>query len=213
MCCYCDKLKSSGVIAISGEENDQKVVVNLERGKPRDLRGIENIYMGGNDRIYVSMGPKVFDMYQKAKAYKENKTESGETDTEIEPDATTSYDTKTQTTVKKPANASYRNNPSPEGIQESENEAPTSDTNEVSNNAGVANIMNSMKDSMNNLTPPDVQRRMRQEQNEKMIKSLGSSGNVLKKFFGTDDVYAIETSAKEIEYGNSKPSEKSSESK
>ena len=47
-----------------------KVECELERGKPRDLRGIEMMYMNGNDRIYSSMGPKVFDMYTAAKEYK-----------------------------------------------------------------------------------------------------------------------------------------------
>jgi len=47
-----------------------KVECDLERGKPRDLRGIEAIYMNGNDRIYSSMGPHVFDMYTHAKEYK-----------------------------------------------------------------------------------------------------------------------------------------------
>ena len=47
-----------------------KVECDLERGKPRDLRGIEMMYMNGNDRIYSSMGPKVFDMYTAAKEYK-----------------------------------------------------------------------------------------------------------------------------------------------
>ena len=47
-----------------------KVECELERGKPRDLRGIEMLYMNGNDRIYSSMGPKVFDMYTAAKEYK-----------------------------------------------------------------------------------------------------------------------------------------------
>lgn len=49
-----------------------KVTVELTRGKPRDLRDIEKLYMHGNDRIFTSMGPKVFDMYKHAKAYKEN---------------------------------------------------------------------------------------------------------------------------------------------
>lgn len=50
-----------------------KVTCELERGKPRDLRDIEKLYMHGNDRIFTSMGPKVFDMYKHAKQYKGNK--------------------------------------------------------------------------------------------------------------------------------------------
>lgn len=51
-----------------------KVTCELERGKPRDIRGIEQIYMHGNDRIYTSMGPKVFDMYRHAQDYKGSRT-------------------------------------------------------------------------------------------------------------------------------------------
>lgn len=50
-----------------------KVTCELTRGKPRDLRDIEKLYMHGNDRIFTSMGPKVFDMYKHAKSYKGNK--------------------------------------------------------------------------------------------------------------------------------------------
>ena len=50
-----------------------KVVVELDRGKSRDIRDIEKLYMHGNDRIYTSMGPKVIKMYEKAKTYKNQK--------------------------------------------------------------------------------------------------------------------------------------------
>lgn len=49
-----------------------KVECDLTRGKPRDLRQIEMMYMNGNDRIYHSMGPKIFDMYTHAHEYKES---------------------------------------------------------------------------------------------------------------------------------------------
>lgn len=47
-----------------------KVTCELERGKPRDIRDIEKLYMHGNDRIYTSMGPKIFDMYEHSKEYR-----------------------------------------------------------------------------------------------------------------------------------------------
>ena len=53
-----------------------KVTVELDRGKPRDLRDIEKLYMQGVDRIYSPMGEKVFDMYKNAELYKSSK-ESG----------------------------------------------------------------------------------------------------------------------------------------
>lgn len=50
-----------------------KVTVELTRGKPRDIRDIERLYMHGNDRIYTSMGPEIEQMYKNAKNYKGNK--------------------------------------------------------------------------------------------------------------------------------------------
>lgn len=61
-----------------------KVTCELKRGKPRDIRDIERIYMHGNDRIYTSMGPKIFDMYKHAQEYKGNKLSiKGNSDTEV----------------------------------------------------------------------------------------------------------------------------------
>lgn len=62
-----------------------KVTCELERGKPRDIRGIEQIYMHGNDRIYTSMGPKVFKMYEESEEYKgkRNVQFRGEVNTEV----------------------------------------------------------------------------------------------------------------------------------
>ena len=50
-----------------------KVVCELDRGKGRDNRDIESLYMHGNDRIYSSMSQKVLDMYNNASQYKANK--------------------------------------------------------------------------------------------------------------------------------------------
>ena len=46
-----------------------KVTCELTRGKTRDIRDIEKIYMHGNDRIYSPMGPKIFDMYKNSQEY------------------------------------------------------------------------------------------------------------------------------------------------
>ena len=51
-----------------------KVTVELDRGKPRDLRDIEKLYLQGTDRIYTSMGDKVFDMYKNSELYKASRT-------------------------------------------------------------------------------------------------------------------------------------------
>lgn len=51
-----------------------RVTCELTRGKPRDLREIEKMYMHGNDRIYHGMGKKIFDMYQSAQEYQSRKS-------------------------------------------------------------------------------------------------------------------------------------------
>jgi hypothetical protein len=47
-----------------------KVVVELDRGKPRDIRELEKIYMHGNDRVYQSMSKKIFEMYKNSREYR-----------------------------------------------------------------------------------------------------------------------------------------------
>ena len=55
-----------------------KVECELTRGIPRDLRGIQTIYMNGNDRIYATMGPEIFDLYTHAKLYRKENTTSAQ---------------------------------------------------------------------------------------------------------------------------------------
>lgn len=59
-----------GPLGLDDFPTNLKVTCTLKRGKPRDLREIEKMYMHGNDRIYFSMGPKVMDMYKVADEYK-----------------------------------------------------------------------------------------------------------------------------------------------
>lgn len=66
-------IEHSGPLGLDDFPTGLKVVVDLDRGKPRDLRDIEKLYMQGNDRIYSSMSDKVFDMYKNAELYKKNK--------------------------------------------------------------------------------------------------------------------------------------------
>lgn len=60
----------TGPLGLDDFPTGLKVVCQLERGKPRDLREIEMLYMNGNDRIYHGMGPYVFEIYNHAKGYK-----------------------------------------------------------------------------------------------------------------------------------------------
>lgn len=63
-------IEHNGPLGIDDFPTGLKVTVELDRGKPRDLRDIEKLYMQGNDRIYHSMGPKVFDMYKNSELYR-----------------------------------------------------------------------------------------------------------------------------------------------
>lgn len=82
-------IEHTGPLGLDDFPTGLKVTCELTRGKPRDLREIEKMYMLGNDRIYHGMGPKVFDMYKAAQDYQskrgisfkqyESFIESGET--------------------------------------------------------------------------------------------------------------------------------------
>jgi hypothetical protein len=63
-------IEHSGPLGLDDFPTGLKVTVELDRGKPRDLRDIEKLYMQGNDRIYSSMSDKVFDMYKNSELYK-----------------------------------------------------------------------------------------------------------------------------------------------
>lgn len=66
-------IEHQGPLGLDDFPTGLKVTVELDKGKPRDLRDIEKLYMQGNSRIYSSMGPKVFDMYKNAELYKKDK--------------------------------------------------------------------------------------------------------------------------------------------
>ena len=51
-----------------------RVTCELDRGKSRDSRDIERLYMFGQERIYHPMNEKVFDMYKYCKEYKSDDT-------------------------------------------------------------------------------------------------------------------------------------------
>lgn len=69
-------IEHQGPLGLDDFPTGLKVTVQLDRGKPRDLRDIEKLYMQGNDRIYTSMGDKVFDMYKNSEEYKIKKKQN-----------------------------------------------------------------------------------------------------------------------------------------
>ena len=64
------QIEHYGPLGLDDFPTGLKVTCTLTRGKSRDIRDIEKLYMKGNDRIYSPMGPKIFDMYKNAKEYK-----------------------------------------------------------------------------------------------------------------------------------------------
>ena len=67
-------VEHNGPLGLDDFPTGLKVTVDLDRGKPRDIRDIEKLYMQGTDRIYTSMSDKVFDMYKNAELYKASRT-------------------------------------------------------------------------------------------------------------------------------------------
>lgn len=64
------EIEHYGPLGLDDFPTGLRVTCQLQRGKSRDIRDIEKLYMHGNDRIYTSMGPKIFDMYQNSREYK-----------------------------------------------------------------------------------------------------------------------------------------------
>jgi hypothetical protein len=70
-------VEHNGPLGVDNFPTELKVTVELDRGKPRDLRDIEKMYMNGNDRIYAPMTDKVFDMYKNAIDYHAKRANRG----------------------------------------------------------------------------------------------------------------------------------------
>lgn len=66
------EIEHYGPLGIDDFPTGLRVKCQLVRGKSRDIRDIEKLYMHGNDRIYQPMGPKIFDMYKHSTEYKSN---------------------------------------------------------------------------------------------------------------------------------------------
>lgn len=64
------EIEHFGPLGIDDFPTNLKVTCSFERGKPRDQRGLEAMYMAGNDRIFHSMEGAVASMYNVASEYK-----------------------------------------------------------------------------------------------------------------------------------------------
>lgn len=62
-----------GALGLDDFPTQLRVTCEFDRGKPRDQRGLEQMYMGGHERIFHSMEGALGHVYSTAKLYKENK--------------------------------------------------------------------------------------------------------------------------------------------
>ena len=200
-----------------------KVVCELERGKPRDLRGIEMIYMNGNDRIYSSMGDMVFDLYNHAKCYNHSEIRMTTADADaISSGATVEYreDPKTgkQVPVRQagvPTGHTGRNvgDTSQLMVQMQTQTSGSLSTSVAADISGYQNDEGALKKAhdynegeggeVSNYPSADDYNKMKQRTDRIMTK-LGSVTDTLQHFFGTNDPYSISTAAREMEFGASK---------
>lgn len=64
------EIEHSGPLGLDDFPTNLKVTCTFDRGKPRDQRGLEAMYMSGNDRIFHSMEGAMASMYNVAAEYK-----------------------------------------------------------------------------------------------------------------------------------------------
>ena len=64
------KITHTGPLGLDDFPTGLKVEVTLDRGKGRDKRDIEKLYLHGLNRIYSQMGESIEDLYKKAPEYK-----------------------------------------------------------------------------------------------------------------------------------------------
>ena len=166
-----------GPLGLDDFPTNLKVTCSLKRGKPRDLREIEKMYMHGNDRIYFSMGPKVMDMYKTAEEYKKSKGQN------------TNNNTKT-------------NNKGASIFNTVRNVLDTVAYNTAMKETGAD--AQTMAIAGNN--ERDVTAEAEQTMSAVFLKGddLKTYGNIVQKWFGETDSYSIYFAAAEQENGASK---------
>ena len=171
------QIEHNGPLGLDNFPTGLKVTVELDRGKPRDLRDIEKLYMHGNDRIYAPMTDKVFNMYKNSIQYKDalkNKS---------------TYDPvfKTKTT-----------NDKGEVVEASLYDyTKTGETERT-----VARNTTDAKGKNITVTTTSTYNKYEPKMNAEFAKELGNVN--FKKYFGTSDTYSILFASTEQEYGAAK---------
>lgn len=175
------QIEHNGPLGLDDFPTGLKVTVDLDRGKPRDIREIEKLYMHGNDRIYSPMSDKVFNMYMNSAQYKE--ALKGE-----------QYDPVLKTNKKDDGTGGDEFNM----------------YNAVGKGNDDLQKITIKLDDANNSTKTNYYQQYKMTENTNIdsdIKSLIGRAN-FKKYFGTTDNFSVFFAAAEQEYGAAKPPKK-----
>lgn len=155
-----------------------KVVCELDRGKPRDLREIEKLYMKGNDRIVFSNNQKIIDMYADAIEYNKKYVKQQDPTSQVAQPVIT-----------------------PESSLQNTSQG-TDDNSNISTSASVNDVNEALNGELNNLilknSDANINNIIDFQNNVEGLNSL------LRKTFGEIDTYSIFFSAAEQEYGAQK---------
>ena len=165
-----------GPLGLDDFPSGLKVTCTLKRGKPRDLREIEKMYMHGNDRIFFSMGPKVTNMYKQALDYKKKENSI------LQPASSLNDNIMN---IKK----GYKDT-----IDAEDKLVADKDTMDFAKTSTETREITAEAEKIaNELTPAGVD-----------AEKMGRFGDSLQKWFGETDVYSIYFAAAEQEYGATK---------
>ena len=185
-------VEHNGPLGLDNFPTGLKVTVELDRGKPRDLREIEKLYMHGNDRIYSSMTDKVFNMYKHAIKYRN-----------IRDNKSSSFDDFDTTDIKL-TDSHVEQRPNTDWVtlhEETKNIKTWSDGNVF--NRGNTDY-NTAKDAQQTVKYQVIYNESDAEKLHNALKDDEDTLKQLKKYYGKKDIQSIYISATEQEYGSTK---------
>lgn len=174
-------IEHNGPLGLDDFPTDLKVTVELDRGKPRDLRDIEKIYMHGNDRIYSPMSDKVFNMYYNSVQYKNAINKNETYDPRLKKKDANGKDTKEDLVVYgKKGTKSNDDSNKPTQLQGKNRDG------KIVNSVNIS----SSQDKMDQVISNDDTR-------------LEIMLNTMQKYFGSNDIFSLYFASAEQEYGAS----------
>lgn len=172
------KITHSGPLGLDDFPTHITVECTLDRGKGRDCRDIESLYMHGNDRIYSSMSEKVLDIYSQASGYKSSNLKYNE--------KTGGTLHKTASNIRKPKK------------RDSSSVITIDDVVEAAQNKfeEIGDHINEFTDKYQEFHNDHI------AQGENVVSShFHALSDTLKSYFGTDDPYSLRFAASEQENG------------